>query len=1802
MNAIFPDWKKWFEAHAKDAAKDDYDYQLHLAATHWMLSSALDINRREDFVSLPLPNVDPFAHQVEDAILFFRRLQPRGMIADDVGLGKTITAGLVARELLERGRIDSILVVCPKSLVEQWQEELESKFSINAQLAVGINFRQLDRAPFWITSYHTARSRMPEIRARKFDLLILDESHALRNLYGTQQPPKVAQVFQELMRQDDIRYCLMLTATPIQNRLWDIFSLLEILKAPQPNPFGTPDQFRNQFIADQAARSLISSKKEEFRNCVSQATVRTRRRDTNLLFPDREVKDQLLTPLPAEKEFIARALEMLLQFPPLVQITHARTLMSSPRAAAASFEKKAAEDNIAPQLRIELLQLAKLGKEIKDSAKAQAVVKLVKASAINGKAGRIIVFTQRLETLRFLTDALQTAGFGSQIAIMQGGEAGANRRAIHDFMADPPVRPILLSSDTGAVGLNLQAGNIVVNYDLPWNPMVIEQRIGRIQRLGQKSKKVIVYNLVLSGTIEERVVLRLMEKLNLFNQAIGEMEELLELCGYDEEKRSLDQVIMDLIRKAAEQKDIEEDLRRMKESRDEAEKRMRDMREANEQIFQSIKPRDTGARLEGLERISPQIPLSDLIKACLQRGKVDYREEDGRLFVRISPLEHIEFLFERQQNGVLQDVSYRVVIPGTRAFENITKSVRERIAHNLLDTTNVGIDRISRAIEDVLKPLGMVCDDVEISGTDVEVAGRFDLKASVEVASDRYETILEANYIPAGDGIEKYLNSDLKQSDGTAFPKSSEKQITKLADTASKIEGEIEQLISRNESINKFRQFYEEHYKEDLERLAEHVRARPNLGYDRYANQSSEAIVNAAAQRDPSVRSALDSIKLRWTPRLKIEPLGVAGINYARAKIKARIRNRNQDESFPVQITGVPLSGMLLEAIPGIDRIPESMEAWCCPGGHVTPADCFSHCSADGCTKGACDDCLGRGLRGIPALHTCKDCSDLLCGEHRLTCAGCGETICSKHALLLSTGHSYSCSDCAVTLSDGHKELGKDTLVSVVSGRRGLSGDLWRSPISGKPAFPEEMVTCEETGRQVLPDEVTRCEISGKRVAVDVVEASAVSGRRGIRSRMKHSDWSGKPCFPGEEQYCEETGILLLPDEIGVCAQTRKAVHKNLLETDIETGEPVLKRLLGKSNVTGKSTLEQKLVQSEISDRKGIGSELIKCEICGKHILVDEGKRCPETGMVGCPDHFVSCDYSGEHVLPDGISQCEVTGKRVKRSLLMQCPETGKRAISNIFQKCEQSGDLVLPEGLGLCSVTGKKVKKSLLVACKVSGQLALPQNLVACGVSGKLVRPDLLIACPETGLRILPDFAATCEETGKLVSPDAIVRCSKTGRLVMRSTTSKDDYSGSLVLKRLLVQSAVSNRKTLAGNLVRSAVSGKMALPDEMIKCEESGRPALPGELERCSQTDKMVYPDLLMTCPDTGKRLLVRSAARCEASGELVSPSSLARCEETNKQVRISLLEVDQVSGKTVQSKLLRVCERTGTRTLNENLSRSAASGKLFLSDLTVKCEETGALALPEELVRCEITGKRVLPELLAQCEVSGRRVLRSLLRKCDVTGKLVLPELMIRCKRSGKTMLSSSAFKSEVSGDQGHPDLIVSCEISGKKAFPDELIASQISGKKVAKDRTVHCPACHRIADISEMKRCSVCNQQYCPTDISGEVCMLCAKLLIKKSGRDLSPSEIAVLQRKRPWVRKGREVESPSLLHIELKGNKFSLTRNPEMIVLKKRPGESSSIALDSLASECTVNRRLISSIKKVLALSEAISERDSTIRK
>lgn len=214
------------------AARSPEEYRIYKAALEWDLTDPIVIESRKDVKSEAQwrDRVEPFSHQVSNLITFCRRL-PVTLLADDVGLGKTISAGLVMSELIARARLSRALVVCPKLLGPQWKEELETKFDIPAQVASGRELLSADPDGVGavITTYNSARLYLEKLPADRFEMLILDEAHKLRNLYGTPEPPKVAQVFRSALQARRFRYVLMLTATPIQNRLWDLYSLVDLL-------------------------------------------------------------------------------------------------------------------------------------------------------------------------------------------------------------------------------------------------------------------------------------------------------------------------------------------------------------------------------------------------------------------------------------------------------------------------------------------------------------------------------------------------------------------------------------------------------------------------------------------------------------------------------------------------------------------------------------------------------------------------------------------------------------------------------------------------------------------------------------------------------------------------------------------------------------------------------------------------------------------------------------------------------------------------------------------------------------------------------------------------------------------------------------------------------------------------------------------------------------------------------------------------------------------------------------------------------------------------------------------------------------------------------------------------------------------------------------------------------------------------------------------------------------------------------------------------------------------------------------
>ena len=231
-------------------------------------------------------------------------------------------------------------------------------------------------------------------------MLILDEAHKLRNLYGLENPPQVAVRFRDALEQRRFRFVLMLTATPIQNRLWDIYSLVHLLSVARghENPFGSAGLFARTFIADRRdqARHLKLETQDEFRSIVYGYMSRVRRGDAKLYFPDRVIQMHRVSPTHEELELISTIAKPIQNLNRLVQISILQALTSSPEALKAQLKNMARNGTAPPKLAADVAEIVD---KMPKSAKLRGLEELVnRLSKENPERWRLVVFTGRLET------------------------------------------------------------------------------------------------------------------------------------------------------------------------------------------------------------------------------------------------------------------------------------------------------------------------------------------------------------------------------------------------------------------------------------------------------------------------------------------------------------------------------------------------------------------------------------------------------------------------------------------------------------------------------------------------------------------------------------------------------------------------------------------------------------------------------------------------------------------------------------------------------------------------------------------------------------------------------------------------------------------------------------------------------------------------------------------------------------------------------------------------------------------------------------------------------------------------------------------------------------------------------------------------------------------------------------------------------------------------------------------------------------------------------------------------------------
>lgn len=491
------------------------------------------VNDYEDLLALDFANIDHMEHQEATAIRVLKRpMQGRAVLADEVGLGKTIEAGLVLKELSLRGMARRILVICPAGLREQWKEEMASKFEESFEV---ISSRT---QPFTgdrlIMSLQLARSNREAVTKKAWDLVIIDEAHRLAGKQATETRAFVTGLRTQRM--------LFLTATPVQNSLMELYRLVELLR---PGTFQSERQFRRDFFDPDNERHPV--KPDQLRRLIRDVMVRTTRAQAGMDRVTRRASDVAVR-LNADELAVYRSCLDVIRGPLAANGEHfrrrylAQRLTISPRAlapVALRMARSADDERVARAL-------TELGHACGDfGLGTRERVAIDQTLAWVEEHGRVLVFTQHTDVLEALMRAFEERGveaiaYHGQMSSMAKGEA------IDRFTRRRNWTPILVSTDAGAEGLNLQAANCVLNFDLPWNPMRIEQRIGRVHRVTQ-TRDVYVRNLVAVDTIDESVYWLLREKLAMFELLFGQVTTILGELDTSANAATFEQRIVDAV-------------------------------------------------------------------------------------------------------------------------------------------------------------------------------------------------------------------------------------------------------------------------------------------------------------------------------------------------------------------------------------------------------------------------------------------------------------------------------------------------------------------------------------------------------------------------------------------------------------------------------------------------------------------------------------------------------------------------------------------------------------------------------------------------------------------------------------------------------------------------------------------------------------------------------------------------------------------------------------------------------------------------------------------------------------------------------------------------------------------------------------------------------------------------------------------------------------------------------------------------------------------------------------------------------
>jgi superfamily II DNA or RNA helicase len=516
--ALLPDAFATFETFLAEAGRCDHDLRCHDDALAFV-AEVRDAERRRQRVAAAFPRGSRspafkdllrgslYDYQREGAL--FAARTGRCLLGDDMGLGKTVQAIATAEIMARLFGVERVLVVCPTSLKHQWQREIERFTPRPVEVVGGLRARREKSFAtdtfFKVTNYDTVYRDLDLIEAWAPDLVVLDEAQRIKN-WSTRTARSVKRIASP--------YALVLTGTPLENRLEELISIVQFVDRYRLGP--TFKLLHDHQVRDEVGKVVGYRNLDRIGQTLAPVLLR-------------RLKDQVLDQLPARIDN-----NFFVPMTPLQMKHHTENLEIVARIVAKWRRYRFLSEADQRRLMIALLRMrmacdnSYLVDHTSDHGpKADEAVTLL-AELFEQPGTKVVVFSQWLRMHELLVRRFQQRGWDH--VLFHGGVPGGKRKDLVDRFRDDPNCRAFLSTDAGGTGLNLQHATVVLNLDLPWNPAVLEQRIGRVHRLGQ-AQPVRVVNFVSQGTIEEGMLSVLKFKKSLFAGVLDQGEKDVFLGG-----------------------------------------------------------------------------------------------------------------------------------------------------------------------------------------------------------------------------------------------------------------------------------------------------------------------------------------------------------------------------------------------------------------------------------------------------------------------------------------------------------------------------------------------------------------------------------------------------------------------------------------------------------------------------------------------------------------------------------------------------------------------------------------------------------------------------------------------------------------------------------------------------------------------------------------------------------------------------------------------------------------------------------------------------------------------------------------------------------------------------------------------------------------------------------------------------------------------------------------------------------------------------------------------------------------------